>query len=390
MEPSTPDRVHGKRPIGNAEMADAENTPRASEQSDSRRIMRSKPSLTSSQSDAADSHTSKRSKRSQSPSKQLPYFGPAGHRLVRDMTSSHNSTALRNLLNDMTDVSRAFGVIPQRIKTDLERIQSSHQFGLLREYMFFDDKPSDGKQRTWPQASEGDLIRRITRIVDKSRECATLLSDESAWNNHVHSPLMELLCSDMQDGPNQDLLDFQSCTTSNMDLTYHRFAEPASRVDYVFKLMPGKVAVPESPSEMRLVTTVPCFNWLTDRLLQQYPLAVSVETKRYGGDIAKAEAQLGIWHAAHWEFLISRAGDDAVKKLDFLPGVVVHGHTWSLMITTRRGATTAVVHSLEFGKTDSIVGVFQVLAGLRRLRKWSLETLWPWYKLHLPDLELLP
>ncbi|KAJ4248119.1 hypothetical protein NW762_012889 [Fusarium torreyae] len=371
-------------------MAETENTPRASEQSGSRRLMRSKPSLTSSQSDATDSRTSKRSKRSQSPSKQLPYFGPAGHRLVRDMTSSHDSTALRDLLNDMTDVSRTYEVVPRRIKPNLERIQSPGQFGLLREYMFFDDKPSDEQQRTRPQASEGDLIRRITRIVEKSRECATLLSDESAWNNHVHSPLMDLLCSDMQDGSNQDLLDFQSCTTSNMDLTYHRFAEPASRVDYVFKLLPDKVAIPESPSEMPLVTTVPCFNWLTDRLMQQYPLAVSVETKRYGGDIAKAEAQLGIWHAAHWEFLLSRAGDDAVGKLGFLPGVVVHGHTWSIVITTRRGATTAVVCSLEFGKTDSIVDAFQVLAGLRRLRKWSLKTLWPWYKQHLPDLKLPP
>lgn len=49
---------------------------------------------------------------------------------------------------------------------------------------------------------------------------------------------------------------------------------------------------------------------------------------------------MGIWHAAQWEFLISQAGSDAVNKLDFLPGIVVQGHIWSLVITTRNQATT--------------------------------------------------
>jgi hypothetical protein len=147
---------------------------------------------------------------------------------------------------------------------------------------------------------------------------------------------------------------------------------------------------------------MPYFNWTSDRLLQQYPLAFSIETKRYGGNAAKGEQQMGIWHAAQWEFLISQAGSDAVNKLDFLPGIVVQGHIWSLVITTRNQATTVcgtlfvemrsltcgktVLCSVEFGNTSSVVGVFQVIAGLRRLRKWSLEVLWPWYKTHLPGL----
>ena len=49
-----------------------------------------------------------------------------------------------------------------------------------------------------------------------------------------------------------------------------------------------------------------------------------------------------------------------------------------------------VLCSVEFGNTSSIVGVFQVIAGLRRLRSWSLDVLWPWYKKHLPDLYHLP
>jgi hypothetical protein len=83
-----------------------------------------------------------------------------------------------------------------------------------------------------------------------------------------------------------------------------------------------------------------CFNWTSDKILQQYPLGISIETKRHGGDIAKGEQQLAIWHAAQWEFLIARAGDASVSQLGFLPGIVVQGHSWSLVITTRSQATT--------------------------------------------------
>jgi hypothetical protein len=55
-------------------------------------------------------------------------------------------------------------------------------------------------------------------------------------------------------------------------------------------------------------------------MLQQYPLGISIETKRHGGDLAKGEQQLAIWHAAQWEFLRSRAGPSAVDELGFLPG----------------------------------------------------------------------
>lgn len=141
---------------------------------------------------------------------------------------------------------------------------------------------------------------------------------------------------------------------------------------------------------------------------------MAIETKRHGGNTAKGEQQLDIWHAAHWEFLISRVGAEAVDDLGFLPGVVVQGHIWSLIITTRRQATTVrdmttqEEHCLlsfneydadsrtclqrrycaasKFGNTGSVVGVFQVLAGLQLLRQWSLEVLWPWYKQHLPGL----
>ncbi|KAH7308551.1 hypothetical protein B0I35DRAFT_360854 [Stachybotrys elegans] len=275
--------------------------------------------------------------------------------------------------------------MPLRVKAPTERyLVATGQVDRLHEYMFCDDS-------AWHHScldGEG-LVRRAVRIATRSADCSRMLSDELAWNNHVHSPLLDMLVHDMQDAPGQDMLDFLSCTTTTVDPAYHRFPDSASRVDYVLQLFPERDTT-ISPHGDALLRMRPCFNWTADRLLQQYPLAISIETKRYGGDTVKGEQQLGIWHAAHWEFLISRAGQDAAEALGILPSVVIQGHTWSLVVSTRHQGTTTILCSMEFGSTVSVTGVFQVLAGMRRLRSWSLDVLWPWYKQHLPELAALP
>ncbi|KAM0364329.1 hypothetical protein ACHAPK_010716 [Fusarium culmorum] len=125
---------------------------------------------------------------------------------------------------------------------------------------------------------------------------------------------------------------------------------------------------------------------LVDLEIEDAEDTFSIETKRYGGDIAKGEQQLGLWTAAQWEFLISISNIEAIKELDFIPGVVVNGETWSLVIMTRTGVRTNVHKGIPFGNTGTVAGVFQVLAGLQKLRAWTLDTLWPWYKKHLPGL----
>ncbi|KAK2684664.1 hypothetical protein QWA68_016763 [Fusarium oxysporum] len=370
---------------------DNEQTPRAENPLANPPNLSSKSETSSfaSRSDASMSRDSKRSKRSQSPTKLFPMYGPEGHRLVRDslsmMALRHNlSKALSALFRDINDVAGRYGIIPRSIKGVLDHhLEETISLDRVHDYMFFDDMTSiehlDNKPHA--MASEAEILHRALRITDRSSQCSRMLSDEAAWNCLVHCPLLDLFISDMYHRADQNIFDFMPCTTTSIDSTYHRFPDPASRVDFIFHFLPEKdPTLNQSPAAM------PCFNWTSDRMLQQYPLAFSIETKRYGGNAARGEQQMGIWHAAQWEFLISRAGADAASKLDFLPGVVIQGHIWSLVITIRNQNTTTVLCSVEFGNTSSVVGVFQVMAGLRRLRKWSLEVLWPWYKTYLPGL----
>lgn len=124
-----------------------------------------------------------------------------------------------------------------------------------------------------------------------------------------------------------------------MNLSYHRFNEPSSRVDYIVRMFPESQDEMEDDESSEWLTSnrMPSLNWTTNQLL---PIAFSIETKCYGGDVSKGEQQLGIWNAAQWEFLISTAGAQAVKELDFIPGVVVYGEIWSLVVTMRNQLRT--------------------------------------------------
>ncbi|KAH6879491.1 hypothetical protein B0T10DRAFT_582904 [Thelonectria olida] len=287
-----------------------------------------RPSLPSTESDATYSRDSKRSRRSRSSSKLFPLYGPVGHRLVRDSLSTAApahppSPALPSFLGDIHDVAGRYSIMPRRVKATLEEhLEATGQLDMLHEYMFFDDPTIS----TGGGANGDELVRRASHLATRSSDCSRMLSDESAWNNLVHSPLLDMLVCDMRDGPGKDILDFLSCsslidstTKTNIELTYHCFPGAASRVDYVLQLLPERDPAADRWRDALPSDASPCFSWTADRLLQQYSLAVSIDTKRHGGNTAKGEQQLGLWHEAHWEFLASRAGAEPSRNSTSYP-----------------------------------------------------------------------
>lgn len=180
-------------------------------------------------------------------------------------------------------------------------------------------------------------------------------------------------------------------TTASIDSNWHKFEIPPTKVDYVLSFNP---ALDDNPSVKSAVESL-CrtrdgpANHTSFAPLRSNPLSVSIETKRYGGDVRRADVQIATWQAAQWTFLKSLAGE-AISELPFLPGIVVQGHEWRLVATTRKNDETILWSSYQFGSTLTTVGVFQILAGVQRLRKWSVEVFWPWYRRSVLRLMELP
>ena len=128
---------------------------------------------------------------------------------------------------------------------------------------------------------------------------------------------------------------------------------------------------------------------------------------------------MGVWHAAQWSFLTSAVahsiwaartrpqsqssgrGNEAntransssaielevaqlskerVRHLPSIPGVVVQGHKWSLVLSTRENERTILWTEREFGTTQSMQDIFKIVAGLRELAAWCRDIYLPWWQ----------
>lgn len=186
---------------------------------------------------------------------------------------------------------------------------------------------------------------------------------------------------------------------------------PGKKVDFCLYLSPDEAGDTVAASVIQEYRRrLPCavVNYTDFVPLRSRPVAVSIETKRRGADQpAEAGLQMGTCHAAQWN-LLSRlvvnhgtgtdedkgqgvgvgASGKALDSLPFLPGVVVNGHSWNFVATTREGRKTILWQERCFGDTSNPLGVYKVVAGIQRLARWARDIYWPWYRGNVLGIKL--
>jgi len=109
---------------------------------------------------------------------------------------------------------------------------------------------------------------------------------------------------------------------------------------------------------------------------------LSIETKRGDIDEDKANTQLGTWVSAHFAKLSQLTRGDG--HLPLLPMIMIQGNKWEFMIAHKVNARTIKIYrDQSLGDTASILGIYQLLAALRRLTQWMDEVLRPWFEAHV-------
>ncbi|KAH7125870.1 hypothetical protein EDB81DRAFT_810084 [Dactylonectria macrodidyma] len=379
--PGTPENASKRKLSDQAsdQPVDINATPRPSKAASSNSVFRSAPSLSS----QSNSQVSGRS----SPTRAFPVHGYNDHRLdsvTMDPDNKHMPSSLANLLNDMYDFSTERDIIPDVLKDDIvKRSASDWSLRRLRGDAYYES----AKTGLSP-ADASRLMLTARKLVKRAGQCHHLQYDEAGWNNLVHTPLLDAVLNDKDPSQNQPV-DFSPCMTASISPRFHHFSMTPTKVDYVLYLDADDEDASIRNELARLEATEGSVNHTAFTPLAQYPIFLSIETKRHGGDGRRADVQMAAWQAAQWSFLESQAGD-GINQLEFLPGIIVQGHEWKFVATTRRDRMTTLWSSHQFGTTMTLVGVFQIMAGLRRLRRWSIEVFWPWYKRHVLGLEVAP
>ncbi|KPM34572.1 hypothetical protein AK830_g12003 [Neonectria ditissima] len=311
-----------------------------------------------------------------------------------------------NLLNNLRQIGRGLAILPH---DERQRILQDDAID-AREWAF--SFKAAGEVDALPGRIPSPEVVAVVR--KRAKKCHEFGHEEAAWNTEVHFRLLESILRDPKT-EEAGSLNFTTCTSARPHPRYLPRCTQAKMVDMcLYADLYDDADAMEAQQALCRQTPTSSVNHTDFAPLQLSPMVLSIETKKSGKDLDTAQLQMGIWHAAQWSFLRSavllslqarqakstpdeptpfapqmlqqqqqeqeRQADEALNRLAFLPGVIVQGHKWMLVLSTREGLKTVLWVEQQFGSTHRILETYQVIAGLRELAAWGRDTYLPWFR----------
>lgn len=220
--------------------------------------------------------------------------------------------------------------------------------------------------------------RQMRRICRNSLACLQRMEYEPAWNDLVHSRVLEEALDSF------DIVGFRNVTPCRTLKKFHD-EDPALRdnkVDYGIFLQPDPGdgladLLANLRGESVDITHFP----LSD--LSPTPLAISIETKTLLANPIEGSVQLANWVRAHFrqlsKLLERRGHDPANFSLPVLPIIYVCGSTWRVDFAQRHDRKTMIYEGFVVGDTQTVFGCYQVCAAIRRLATWVQTDFRAWW-----------
>ncbi|KAF5020435.1 hypothetical protein F66182_7514 [Fusarium sp. NRRL 66182] len=298
--------------------------------------------------------------------------------LVLDVNNLDLSFALHSFYMNIRAVQMCNRIVPANMQEEINRLSPSRRS--LCE--FLDNVYDPATSFSSSQKPNAVFLDNVINITDKAIECSRCKVDEAGWNNHVHTPLLELSFR-VRDKFQEPRISFWSCTTASILTSYLVDNVPGKKVDYAMFIDPTNDTEIRPQIEV-LHKEYGSINHTDFEAFEKRPITISIETKRQDQEKTKANNQMGIWHAAQWRLLERLAGREALTALPFIPGLLVFGHTWHFVASSYKDRKTLLwIDNITMGSTQSDLGVFQIIKGINKLYEWSKDVFWPWYKTYV-------
>ncbi|KAF4885553.1 hypothetical protein CGCF415_v015357 [Colletotrichum fructicola] len=396
IDPDATPRGPRTQPI-NAEIA--ENDTESAASSDTGRVSNTALSVCSQTSLAKSSGSKKRSRQS-SPRKQAALME------IEDIAETTTFTgrvappeqlkALNDRLERLNGTGK--GILSRSTKASIqeakEDIETQNLFEKVVDDFFEPDQtPSQSSiasviTRTADELGPTPSVSDVMLIWSNAEDCRHFKHFESQWNCAVHHLVLQTAFRDSKH------LGFCSIAGAQIHPDYNQTGKRSHynrKVDFCVFLKQDtpalRVAARTSPINSVNHTDYPA--------LLSRPIFFSIETKDSGDKWVDATNQVTAWLVAQWDFLddqVLRAqGVDtskgsrpttsaaALSGLVFLPGIIVQGHNWHFVAVTRSAdGRTRYWENTLIGTTQSIEGIYKVVAALQMLGCWAQEVYWPW------------
>jgi len=292
---------------------------------------------------------------------------------------------LAEFLPEIEHCAIGAGVISPSRKDEIESCSVQYrQFSMVQEFMYAETQSRDNLGQT-PDVAD------VMEFLKQAKECQDTMQTGLGWNMKIHYPLLHRAVY----GPTSmdQLVGVMPCPSAEIIRDYLPPNARPSKISFCYYIDPEQsyLANYSTVSVRRLMvrSELPgcAVNHADCPSLRHRPMAIAVVTRPDGGEQKEAELELATWQAAQWK-LLERLTDydtEKMRRLPFLPGIIVQGHDWSFVASIKRGTTTTFYSSRTFGSTSSAVGIYKLIYGLQRLGRWVDDVYWAWYSRDVLD-----
>ncbi|KAH8657295.1 hypothetical protein BGZ61DRAFT_371520 [Ilyonectria robusta] len=314
--------------------------------------------------------------------------------VVRELASLRDPpTSLTELLKTMRQISRGRHILDSVSRIELGKHTHPAIVEIAEDDACF--SPSRGDLGHVPDSTS------ILNVLDAAIECQENFHAESSWNMLVHSQLLQLALHQPGAPSFSHFVNYMPCSTASILPNYLPPYSPSKKVDFCIYLEPAREPTSDTSQlaatqsliqTARVHLTGNVINHTDYYPLRQRPMALGIETKKTGEGWDSAALQIGVWHVAHWDLLtelsrtdtqdetVSDARPQKARLPEFLPGLIIQGHDWYLVVTTREASQTILWTKLTIGTTSNVMGIYQIILGLQVLRRWAQYNYWPLFR----------
>jgi len=288
------------------------------------------------------------------------------------------------LLKDVRRIGKGFQVIPDVVK----RRAMEHMIredGYQAEEVFMGIFAGTERSAHSEGLKGDEVFDEVVNIQMAAMDCRNEDVAEPEWNSAVHYPLIKLALKSFWLSKGIWFHDISTARISDTSLlpgiTSKAKKVQSKMVDYAIVIRPAQDLLYRIKDMLRENDGF-SINQTDARYVRFKPIGLSIETKRGGIDEDKANTQLGTWVSAHFAKLSQLTRGDG--HLPLLPMIMIQGNKWEFMIAHKVNARTIEIYrDQSLGDTASILGIYQLLAALRRLAQWMDEVLRPWFEAHV-------
>ena len=306
-------------------------------------------------------------------------------------------TEMKELARDMHIIGRGAGVIPMALKdkfVETEEIILDFQWAIESGQQRGKELKKSSTENITGGLGHDQFWHRVLMIYEATDECLKEHDSEPAWNSEVHSTVLRLALTGHWAANEVWYKDITVARISNKSLVPWNISTGALQskmVDYAILINPSQKFAGD-PSKflhnhiiekLRVEKAGASINQTASDWVRFKPIAVSVETKRGAVGEDETHVRLATWLTAQYSRLRQLMLDTTKDKtkLPSFPVLSVQGPRWLLMIASLvENDRINLIKELDLGRTDSIAGVYQVVAAIRRIAQWVNDDYRPWFE----------